>query len=139
MKNFSYTKSPTLNEQILQVEKLRTSLLLKPISPRKELRLQWETYLDHIYFYLGLLGETVSRENVQTYLNLQGGKQTEDSSKKIMKYKYALDYLYHEWLVNSNLVTAKTIITLYEKAFDGRLKIEEKEFDTALQYAQINP
>ncbi len=139
MKNFSYTKSSTLNEQIMTIEELRTKLLLKPISPRKELRFQWNAYLRHIKYYLALSGDIVSEIQIRNLFAPQGKKHIDDTEKKIIGYKNALDFLYHEWLVNGDLITAKIVIRLYEKAFSGKLKIAEKDLDTALQYAQINP
>lgn len=139
MKNISYTKTPALNQELQKIEELRRDLILKPLSPREELRLQWLAMINYIHYLLGLSGNIILPEHINKLLSPEGKKQLTPKEKEVTQIKNTLDYLYHYWLVNPEPVTAKSLIDLYQSAFSGSLKISEKELNNTLRYIQINP
>lgn len=139
MKNFSYTKTPTLNEQLIKIEDLRKDLLLKPISPKQELQLQWESMISYTHYILALSGIIIPIEHIQKLITPEGKKILNTNEKQAIQIKNALDYLYHNWLVNSEAITAKSLIDFYNHAFTGALNISETDLNNALRYIQINP
>lgn len=139
MKDFSYTKTPSLNTQIQKIEELRKNLLLLPLSPRSELEFQWKALIEHIHYALALTGIEINEEHITHILSPEGKKKLSEGEKHAVKYKEALDYLYHTWLVVPELVTSTDLLKLYFAAFEGKLKIPQEELDKTLQYIQINP
>jgi Fic family protein len=139
MKNFSYTKTPELNEQLVNIEDLRRELLLKPISPQSELKLQWQAFVRLIHFSLAINGNIIPEDHIQKLLSPEGKKNLNTKEKEVISYKHGLDYLFHNWLVNDNPITAKDIVSLYQTVFEGSLKSSESEINNALRYIQINP
>lgn len=139
MKNFSYTKTPELNEQLSKVEELRKELLLKPLSPKLELKLQWQTLIRSIHYALAIGGNIIPGDHIQRLISPEGKKHLTSKEKEVIAYKQGLDYLYHNWLVNDEQITAKSIILLYQTVFEGSLKASEQEINNALRYIQINP
>lgn len=139
MKNFSYTRTPELNQKLLKIEELRKELLLKPMSPKTELSFQWMNILNFIHYSFSLTGVILPNNHIQKLLSPEGKKQLTNHEKMVISYKNGLDYLYHNWLVNTEPVTAQSFIELYESAFIGSLKISTQDLDHALKYIQINP
>lgn len=139
MKNFSYTKTPELNNQLSKVEELRRELLLKALSPKLELKLQWQNLVRTIHFSLSITGNIIPESHVQKLISPEGKKHLSPKEKEVITYKKGLDYLYHNWLVNDEQITAKSIILLYQTVFEGSLKASESEINNALRYIQINP
>lgn len=139
MKDFSYTKTPSLTSQIRQIEDLRKDLLLLPLSPRLELQFQWKAILHHIHYALALTGIEISEEHIIQIISPEGKKKLSENEKHAVKYKGALDYLYHNWLVVPEPVTSSDLVNLYFAAFDGKLKISMEELEKTLQYIQVNP
>jgi hypothetical protein len=139
MKNFSYTKTPSLNNQLIHIEDLRRELILKSLSPRTELQLQWSTTINYIHYLLGLHGNLVVQSTIQQLLSPVGKKQLASHEIAVVQIKSILDFLYHNWLVNPAPISAKNLVEIYENGFSGSLRISEKELDNALKYIQINP
>ncbi len=139
MKNFSYTRTQSLNQELARIEDLRKELLLTSLSPRTELKLQWNALIDYIHYLLGLQGTIIPKEHISRLLTPEGKKHLTEKEKNVSQIKNTLDYLYHNWLVNSEPVTAKSLTNLYQAAFTGSLRISEDELNNALRYIQINP
>jgi len=139
MKNYSYTKTPELNGQLTRIEELRKELLLKPLSPKIELKLQWQSLIKMIHFSLAITGNIIPEDHIQKFISPEGKKQLTSKEKEVVTYKQGLDYLYHNWLVNDEQITSKSIITLYQTVFEGSLRASESEMNNSLRYIQINP
>lgn len=138
MKDFSYTKSTVLMSQLNDIENLKRQLILTPLAPKTELKLQWQALLTHIHYTLALNGSSISQEHVLQLLSPQGKKNLSEVEGYVVRYKTALDYLYHNWLVNEKVVTAQDIVALYTITFAGILRITEEDLDHTLQYIQVN-
>lgn len=139
MKNVSYTKTTALNEQLIKIEDLRKELLLKPLSPRQELRLQWETTTKYIHYVLGLSNIIIPQELIAKLFSPEGKKHLTGQEKQVVRVKQVLDYLYHNWLVNPAPITAESLIEQYKMVFEEAPNISTQELISTLRYVQINP
>jgi hypothetical protein len=139
MKNFSYTKSSILTDSLTQIEKLRENLLLTPISPGAELSWQWQAILNRFHFLLAFNGYQIDSQFITRVLSSINRRQFSNQEKLIVNYKKTLDYLYQNWLVNSQPVTAQTLNDLFMIIFGEKLIVSQTELDKELKYIQINP
>jgi len=53
--DLSYNISEKFNGYLAKIEKLRTEILLTPLSPKNELRLKWDALMERIVWSLSLL------------------------------------------------------------------------------------
>jgi hypothetical protein len=128
MKSLSYTRSIILTSSIQSLDELRKQILLIPLPPQTELKLQWESANLKIQYLLALGGKIVT------------AKQIEDGDLEAKSYRTALDYLYHHWLVNSKTVVLEDLLEFYQSVFPKEtLTGDEEELKASLQYIQINP
>lgn len=138
MKNYSYTKSSSLAAQINVIEKLRSTILLTPISPTQELQLQWNAVLQHIHYSLAFKGVSIQINYIDNLFTPSLKKNLTLQDKIAIGYKKALDMLYHEWLGNGKQVTVQDLKSLYNKGFTGKSHGSDTELERILQYVQVN-
>lgn len=138
MKNFYYTKTQQLIDEIGQIESLRSQLLLTVMSPRQELELRWEGIIDQIYFVLLLNGTVIPKEKIFELLSPQGKKILNPQEKLVIGCKKTLDYLYHNWLVNDQPISVQTLQTILNFFDLQKLKTSEAELTQILNYSQLN-
>jgi hypothetical protein len=139
MQNFTYTKTASLTEAISHIDNLRTQLLLYPLSPADELKLQWEATLNRIYFEIALQGSLIPVEQINSYLSPLGSKIPHPLSNLIINLKHSYDYLYHNWIVNDNPVTIHVLADFYAHGLKGVVEKTDEEIINSLKYIQINP
>lgn len=72
-------------------------------------------------------------------ISRQGKKNLKKYEREVIKYKNAVDYIRDNWLVSQNTVTPKTILTLYDLACYGSLKIPISNLQDLLSYIQARP
>jgi len=136
MITFAYNLSPEIKKNLEKIEELKRKVLFTPLSPKKELRLRWETQLDRVFWSLTLSGDFGSKKqfikllskNISTLVNLN------PQEKNIILYKNALDYLKDEWLVSEKSVTPKTIQLLSTNFLKSKLVVSENNLRQFLQY-----
>lgn len=139
MRDFSYTKSPALLTNLHEIDELRKQILLSPLSPKSELQLQWNALLDHIHYSLELNGISIPQDHILRLLSPEGTRKQNETERYVVKHKDAMDYLYHNWLVNDEPIKTDHILTLYRAAFEGKLNVQDLEIERTLQYIQVNP
>ena len=139
MLNASYNLSFRLNEFLSKIELQRHEVLLAPIPPKKKLQLRWLAIVDHIYCSLVLDDDPLKKSEIVKLITAQGKKKLKQSEREVVKYKEALDYIKQNWLVCQNLVTPKTILTLYDLACYGKLKVPISNLADLLHYIQARP
>ncbi|KKP72450.1 MAG: Fic family protein [Candidatus Roizmanbacteria bacterium GW2011_GWA2_35_19] len=137
MKNFYYTKSQALNEQVAFIEELKKSLLVKPLSPKQKTKLRWTTLVNRIHYSFLAVDRSITTESVKKLFMIDGKTNLNELEAQVYRYKKALDYLYQNWLVTDRLVTPKTLIELYKIAFDGKLNVSTEALDESLKYVQV--
>lgn len=142
----SYNVSLELKEKLKEVDVLRSEVLLKPINPKFEATLRWESMLERLYFSLGsqLLGNQVlnTKEKLAKLLASTVSEKQSQLLKPIELYKTSLQELYYEWLASSNEVTVDVLLKTYERiALDSSLtalkqETIEKSLERTLKYVQ---
>lgn len=139
MLNFSYTISPFLKKELETLQMLRDSVLLELMSPKDEMKMQWEAQIDRIYYSLLMRGERVQKKEIVRVLTISGKTQLKPNEIAIIGYKKSLDVLSQHWIyVPDQTVTIKDVLSLYSPIFkDFSSKI--KDLTTILQFLQVSP
>lgn len=138
MQSFSYTKTSTLIESLAKIDHLRQQILLIPLSPADELRLQWKFLQSRIHFALALQGILINQEHIDRYLS-PGSQPPHHHASFIAGYKQSFDFLYHNWLVNKNVISPDDLQQFYKTYCGGSFTCNEEELAANLTYVQINP
>jgi len=139
MQSFSYTKTSMLIKSLTKIDHLRQRILLAPISPADELKLQWESLLSRIHFTLALQGILVSQENISMSLSSPGSQTPHPHASLMEGYKRVFDFLYHNWLVNKNVISPDDLQQFYKTYCGGSFTCNKEELAANLTYVQINP
>lgn len=139
MRNFSYTKSQLLVEETEKIEELRKKLLLSPLSPKDILYFRFSALVNRIYYSLLLAGVSITKKDVIKQLSPQGTRRLSEPEHEIVRYKKALDYLYHDWLVSTKAVSAPAAIHLFGIASNKRIQVNNEDLQNSLRYVQANP
>ena len=140
MLSLSYNLSSSLKENINNIEDIRRKLLLIPLSPITESRLQWETNLERTYWYLTLRETPINKDDLIKLFSKESNNTLSAEAKSAINYKKVFDYLYLNWLVTNNKVTSKVIKALHKTTSDNstsKLTIKtEKDISLFLDYLQ---
>jgi Fic family protein len=139
MRNLSYNLSSSLTESLQRIENLRQKILITPLSQKTELRIRWEAILNRIYWSLVLSGNPLTKaEMVKLLISDQRKKRLIEEEQEVINYKRALDYISQNWLVTSNRITSKVVLTLHDLACPGRLRGSEQAIKQVLDYLQAS-
>lgn len=138
MIHLSYTLSLGLKETLKEIDSLRAGILLSIVPPKTELKLRWETTVNRVFCSLNLAGSELTKTQVEKILT-DPPKKLEPEEKEVVKYKKALDYIYQHWLVNPQIITTKTVVSLHDLYHPGKLRSSETVIKDFLKYLQINP
>ena len=148
MITIAYTISPYLKRYLEKVELLRQQLILHPITPQRELELQFETTVERIQYGLALANKPLLPPTIKTILAnqivfaMQKNPQRDPEQKAVLDYKTGLDYIKREWILNPESVTEKHFIHLFSFLSNQPMPISEqrlKEIATYLQTSADNP
>ncbi len=140
MKNFSYTKSPNLIEEISKFDNLNRDLLLTPISPKDKLVLRWEATVDRIFYGITLSGDrSVSKEEIIEILAPKTNKTFKKDEKEIFNLKKVFDYIFFEWTLSANTITADILKSLYQTIYSAQTEQNLPDLEKSLRYIQTNP
>lgn len=139
MMTFSYSISPSLKREIEIIEETRNKILLQLISPKDELRFRWETNMARITASLRLSKVEIGEPNLSFILKPQGKKSLNAKEREAIEYKKAYDYIHQNWLMNSDNITAKHVLSLFDCFESIRMKLDQKEIQTMLDFIQVNP
>lgn len=144
--DLAYNISENLSNYLDKIEKLRTEILLTPLSPKTELRLVWDGQLEKVIWSLSLIDNPLSKANVVSLLsriNTTDKKKLTNFEKDVINQKKAFNYIKENWSVTENFVTINTIKKLYEVScsqtlgkMSGLTEYSEKKLDTVLNYLQ---
>ena len=111
MVTLSYTVSLDLRSVLSRIDEVRASVLVLPLPPRSEIKLQWETTAIRIWATLGLAGHTVPKHEIAAIL----AHPTKISTRLplIFFHKESYQWIHSEWRANPNPVTLPTLETLF--------------------------
>ncbi len=107
----AFTETVELKNRLHEIDDLRAHLLCAPISPKTEMKLQWEARATKIHSSLGLAGQPISRGQVVKIL-ANSTKHLPNEFNVVMWHKAALEYMTEYWTANPKPVTIQTVIRL---------------------------
>ncbi len=144
--DLAYNISKNLSSYLDKIEKLRSEILLTPLSSKDELRLKWEFSLEKVIWSLSLTDNPLSKANIISLLSgvgTIGKRKLTNFEKDVINQKKAFNYIKENWLVTENLVNLNTIKKLYEIScretlgkMSGLTEYSEKKLDMVLNYLQ---
>lgn len=140
MVNLSYNLSPNINNSLEKIENLRAKILLTPLSPDTELKLRWNAMIKRVHWSMVLHENDMTKPEIVKLLSsaINPKKKYSSNEKEILRYKRALDYINHEWLVSERNISSKLLINLHDLATEGRLQISESSLKQILSYLQAS-
>ncbi len=137
--DLSYNLSSSLTESLQKIENLRQKILLTPLSAKTETRLRWEAMINRIYWSLVLSGSPLTKAEMVKLLTSEGKKKRfTDEEQEVISYKKALDYISQNWLVTTERITPKVVVTLHDLACPDRLRGGEAPLKQVLDYLQAS-
>ena len=141
MTPIAYTISPYLLRYLNQVESLRQQIILFPLSPKRELGLQFIATIERVHFGLSLVDEHVHPDKIKAVLANQivfaiqkKATRTDHIQNDILRYKLALDFVKRDWHLASRTVSVTTLLYLYSLTADPAIKLPEKELQDIITY-----
>lgn len=142
MNQFSYTKTPTIINNLEKINALRVELLTFPLPPAHELKYRWEITIDRIYYVLSLYGDplnkpTLSKKYIFNLFKTHVVKKLSRDQKEVIQFKRVLDTIYQDWLVSYQALTAETIADLYKIIWKNRILVSDGELDQKLRFIDL--
>lgn len=137
MRNFYYTKTYELMQQLGTVDELRNDLTLIPLSPKQELQFKWEGIMNEIYYTFKLNGRNINRRTIASLLSPTGKKELTEDERLVVGLKKGMDYIFFNWNLNPQPITEDTVKELFKIIFNEDIKIDSLELKTALRYVQV--
>jgi len=141
MQPIAYTISPYLLRYLNQLETLRQQIILYPLSPKRELGLQFNATIERVQFGLALTENHIPPDGIKTILAnqivfaMQSKQRYKDPiQKNVLRYKLSLDYIKREWQLSSQQITLATLLHLYSLTNEDNEKIPEKELNDIITY-----
>lgn len=143
MLNLTYHLSETIQENLKEIDKLRTKILLTPISPKQEMKLRYEANISKSYWALTLADNPLTKAQIVKLLDNPLPKKLTDPQKEIVGYLNALSYIYNYWSGQNKQITTRTVLDLYDlsckKVFGSTLtyyKSKVNEVEKILNFTQ---
>src|SRR5690242_9370273 len=114
MLDISYQISSYLLDSLKKIEDKRSEILLFPLSPKRELQLQFSKTLERIQ--TGLFSSynlKLSKTEIIKILSSPKAKNLTKEEGRVIEYKKYFDFLRQYWLVNPKPIDAKTILLIH--------------------------
>jgi len=149
--NISYNLSEKINSYLSKIDKIRTEILLTPLSPKNELRFRWDSNLERVIWSLSLLENPLTKNDVIKILSNHATppKKYNQFQKDVVNQSKSFSYIRDEWLASKNPVTMTTIKKLYDLScretmgkMSGLTQYSEEKINILLSYlskGQDNP
>jgi len=133
--------SPYLLRYLNRLETIRQQIILYPLSPKRELGLQFQATVDRVRYGLALTDQQILPDKIKTILENQIVFAMQDKAKdkdlvqnNILRYKLSLDYIKREWRLSSQRITVATLLHLYSLTGNPKIAISEKELQDIINY-----
>lgn len=114
MINLNYHLSETIEDNLKEIEQLRTKILLTPIRPRNELQLKWEANLSKTYWGLTLADNPLTKKQIIKILVNPLPKKLTDPQKEVISYMKTLTYIRNNWSASNSILTTKHVLDIYD-------------------------
>jgi hypothetical protein len=141
MQPIAYTMSPYLLRYLNRLETVRQQIILYPLSPKRELGLQFLATVDRVHYGLALTDEHVPPEKIKTILENQivfamqhEAKNKDQIQNSILDYKLSLDYIKRDWNLSSQKITVNTLLRLYSFIGKPQITLPEKQLQDIILY-----
>src|SRR5216683_1143363 len=141
MQTIAYTISPYLLRYLTLLESLRQQIILFPLSPKRELGLQFQATIDRVHFGLSLIDDHVHPDKIKAVLAnqivfaMQKKVTPADTMQNdILRYKQSLDYIKREWHLSSQTISVQTLLHLYSLTGNPEVKPSEKKLQDIISY-----
>lgn len=144
MIKIAYTISPYLKRYLETVEGFRQQIILYPLTPRRELELQFETTVARIHYGLALSEKPLMPAAIRTILAnqivfaMQKNPRRDPEQKAVLNYKTGLDYLRREWLLNPESVSNDDLMHLYSLLNKQPFPIPPTQLSEIVTYVQTS-
>lgn len=126
----SFSLTPQMREMLNLIDTNRRQILLTPIRPHLELKLQWEAQIRRVYNLLFSQSITVSQSQVEKVLLLQEKENKDALGKEIRLGRKSLQYIKDQFSLLPKDITFKDMESLAEVAvISGFWKIDRKTFE----------
>ena len=146
MLNTAYNISPLLLRYLSKIEQIRQRIILHPLSPKRELSLQFQATISRMVYRFGNMDKEIVYEEVKKTFSTTteiltektgGPKKATDLQQQIWQYKQALDYLKTDWLVSERPIDAEALVKLHSLISKGKLRINKNQLQEVLDYLQF--
>lgn len=141
--NFAYNLSENLRKFLVKTENLKKEILLIPLSPKNELKAQWEANMERIKWSISFTDNPLAKTDIAELLSQPLKKRLALNQKDVISQKDAFCYLKENWLVTKNPVNLATVIKLYQISCQptlgrtaGLTELSEKAVSRFLEYLQ---
>src|SRR3989304_8706915 len=111
MSSISYGVSMYLKETLNEIETLRHQILLTPLSPKVEHRLQWEALIHRSYWSTSFADTAMKKPDTVRLFTDRRKKRLRVSDHAVVNYRKAFDFIRNEWLVTARPVQSATLLT----------------------------
>lgn len=115
MLSFSYTIALQLRETLNSVNRLRTQILILPLTTKTETKLAWEAIAIRTWATLSIAGLNAPKHEVATIL-ANPAKPTR-AITTILRIRSAYDFIHSEWRANPRPVSISALETLFDFAY----------------------
>jgi Fic family protein len=96
MATLAYNLSSNLQTYLKKIDEYRINLAILPLPPKDEVRLQWESSLERVYWLLLLSEQNISKKQIQETLSTSK-KRVNNLERRILNHKQAFEYIKQEW------------------------------------------
>jgi Fic family protein len=96
MASLAYNLSNNLQAYLKKIDEYRIDLAILAIPPKDELRLQWESSLERVYWLLLLSEQNISKKQIQEAL-ASSKKKLNSLENRILNHKAGFEYIRQEW------------------------------------------
>lgn len=141
MTPIAYNISSYLLRYLEKIETLRQQIILFPLSPKRELGLQFEATIERVHFGLSLHEQHVHPDKIKAVLANQivfamqkQNKMTDPLQSSVLKYKVLLDYIKREWHLSSQTISLSTIHHLLLLTGIDKTTVPENELQDIITY-----
>jgi hypothetical protein len=138
MVGFSYNVSLGLKKKIDEIDSLRTKILLTPIPPKAEIRLQWEAKLNKIYWILLSDNESITKSRIIKFITDNSKSVLSKEEKEINNLKKVIDFITFHYSASVKEVGCDNVLEIYKLlGSGGRLIILEEIISQFLKYLHV--
>jgi len=124
----SYNISKSLEDKLIEIEKIRRDLLLMPLSLKDSSRLKWESKIERVFFALSFEGTNIQKEEIAKLLTSPTKKHLKSTEKEALFYANTFGFLEYKWLVSDNTPDSDSVLNLYNIITPIKSKKEMKSF-----------